>query len=1085
MSRVVGGRAKAPPSRIPPSGVSQTVRQVPHGQSGQSVTTRVPPVRRSANATDYRTSSAISAAERKTALVRRREVEESLQRGIIVQSTVRLYNSEEVTRVANGIVIQPDVVEQDKNGTSSAIGSMNDPRMGVVNLSSQCPTCGEINCPGHFAELHLGCKIINPQFVSECISLLRILCHCCSVPKITAFEINKLGLLSFPLKKQLREIAEVCVKHHCISAKEKPVHGNYSPCTRNPILSSESLVDYGVIKYSPDNGKGKPSGPFKQMSIDEIYRILNGMSLESCKMLGFGTQPTVIPPGTANPKIYAPFLSHPRDIIQDKLVIPPNIARPAVREGNTEAPDLMTHKLNSICEATRGEVSRKGKSKARSSDGTVRATEVYKRIRSLYFPIQDDKVRGREFQPMVARIQGKEAIIRKNAMGKQNIYCARAVAGCNPGADYEWIGIPERSRKTLTTSVTVNERNREAIVRLMRQGEVLSINPYDRDTTITWSPGLRIVPRYGDTINRFAQHGDWIMCNRQPSLHGTSMMAFRMYFHPGDTILNHLSISTPFNLDHDGDEINLWKPQSPETVQECIELLACGRNIMSVEKSMPVMGMVMNSVTAFYQLCRLGDSEVSEVLYKEIVDLMTYRHDLSSLPERLARYGVKPMSGAGIVSMLFPPDFYYDSGDVHIMEGVLISGRLNKDNVGTSRNSIIQIMHKLYGHERTTKFFTDAPYIMNKFIMEDGFSIGMKDCISIGLTEDGVPYDKNREEMKRENSRITAMVKGMGGPLSDPVAEGIRLRNIKKQTDAAKAIGQKLANEMLTEDNAFAIQSELHAKTKGNTGNIGAVMGCVGQQYYRGERLAATLTGGTRTLPSFDIGDNSPQAHGYIGSSYISGVTPAEFYFLMMGSREGQLDTANEVQKTGTIQHRMIKAGENTLIDADNSLRNNSGVMFNPLYNNGFNPAATVPAKLRGRDILVPFNLSYMISRLNAQRGWTTPKVAAIIEKRLGPVTDLYIPQTRSPSIPEPVKGITHRGICDYEKARLLSTRAMALDKGSVPLVEVSGPFDPHAIAEAEYQAGVIPQFVIRKYADGSYIKLHPDPEFFSRIGLQ
>lgn len=1033
---------------------------------------------------DYKISASVASSVRANSLRKRRDIEQSLKKGIIVKSTALLYNSEEISRVANGIVIIPAVAALDDKGTLSEYNSMNDIRMGVVNLSSECPTCEEINCPGHYGELDLGCQIINPLYVQEVLALMRILCHSCSVPKITALELKKEGLFGKPLKQQLKEIAKFCAKgnRQCISTKTQPEHGTIKQCSRNPILSSESLVEYGVIKAAPSNEKGKASGAYKPMSINDIYKVINGMSLESCQLLGFGTTETVIPPGTAEDKMYAQYVSHPVNMLMTKLVISPNISRPAVREGNKEAPDLITHKLNEIAKATRGEVASRGKNKVVTADGAIRETSIYQAVRELYFSSQDKKVRGHEFQGVVQRIQGKEAIIRKNGMGKQNNFCGRGVAGNNPGKGFGWLGLPRKMEKTLTTSVTVNERNRDKLVNLMTNGRIVSINPWDRDTTITWSPGKNYTLRLGDKVNRWSQEGDWIMNNRQPSLHGTSMMAARIYFHDGETIVYHLSNTTPFNLDFDGDETNVWKPQSPETVQECIELLAMGRNIMSVEKSMPVMGMVMNSVTAFYELCRMKDIEVSEVLYDELVQLMTQRGDFTTLSERLERYGVKARSGAGIVSLLFPPDFYYSSGDVVILEGVLVSGRVKKNHVGTSRNSIIQVMHKMYGPDRTSDFFTDAPFLMNKFIMEHGFTIGMSDCITIRQDEEGGVYDANREEMKREVTRITAMVKGMGGPVADPVAEGIRLRNISQQTDAAKAVGQKLANKMLTEDNAFAIQSELHAGTKGNTANIGAVMGCIGQQYYKGKRLQATISGGRRTLPTFDLDDNSPEAHGFVASSYIGGVTPSGFMFVMMGSREGQLDTANEVQKTGTIQHRMIKAGENTIVDADNSLRNNEGVMFMPLYNNGFNPAAMMPAKMRGRDVLTPFNLGAIISKLNAQRGWVEPKTAKAVEARVHGVPASYKPQLRKATETPEATGVEHREISKYEKARLLSVRAEMLDNGATPLVAVAGDFDPHAIAEEEYKAGVIPLFVIRKYPDGSFLQLHPDPTYVNRV---
>lgn len=57
-------------------------------------------------------------------------------------------------------------------------------------------------------------------------------------------------------------------------------------------------------------------------------------------------------------------------------------------------------------------------------------------------------------------------------------------------------------------------------------------------------------------------------------------------------------MTTPYNADFDGDEMNLHVPQSLETKAEVQELLMVPRNIMTPQSNRPVMGIVQDSLTA-------------------------------------------------------------------------------------------------------------------------------------------------------------------------------------------------------------------------------------------------------------------------------------------------------------------------------------------------------------------------------------------------------------------------------------------------------------------------------------------------------
>jgi DNA-directed RNA polymerase subunit K/omega len=286
--------------------------------------------------------------------------------------------------------------------------------------------------------------------------------------------------------------------------------------------------------------------------------------------------------------------------------------------------------------------------------------------------------------------------------------------------------------------------------------------------------------------------------------------------------------------------------------------------------------------------------------------------------------------------------------------------------------------------------------------------------------------------------------------------------------------------------------------------NIGQIMGSVGQQFYRGQRLKPTLTNNTRLLPAFDPNDNDPKANAFIANSFYTGVDAPELHFLQAGGREGLLDTALKTSETGRMQRLMMKAFEGVVVAYDGSIRNTIGTMFSPMYNAGYDIAELIEVPDKRRPQLSSFiDLASTISEINIKRGWvpkeTNTKIAQMrkdvlqsqlpdpvfyikdipVDKNLlfdnsayGPIVkdtnqSVDLSEVIEPSFP-PVK------ITKYEKARLIGARAMQLSNNDNPLVDIGDEIDPIKISTMEYDAGLLPIYVIRKYPDGTTQIVYP-----------
>lgn len=78
----------------------------------------------------------------------------------------------------------------------------------------------------------------------------------------------------------------------------------------------------------------------------------------------------------------------------------------------------------------------------------------------------------------------------------------------------------------------------------------------------------------------------------KPTLHKMSMMGHLVKVLPWSTFRINLSVTSPYNADFDGDEMNLHVPQSMETRAEILQLALVPRLVVTPQSNRPVMGIV-------------------------------------------------------------------------------------------------------------------------------------------------------------------------------------------------------------------------------------------------------------------------------------------------------------------------------------------------------------------------------------------------------------------------------------------------------------------------------------------------------------
>eukprot|EP00352_Strombidinopsis_acuminata_P001830 CAMPEP_0176383234 /NCGR_PEP_ID=MMETSP0126-20121128/33334_1 /TAXON_ID=141414 ORGANISM="Strombidinopsis acuminatum, Strain SPMC142" /NCGR_SAMPLE_ID=MMETSP0126 /ASSEMBLY_ACC=CAM_ASM_000229 /LENGTH=211 /DNA_ID=CAMNT_0017748167 /DNA_START=32 /DNA_END=667 /DNA_ORIENTATION=- len=195
---------------------------------------------------------------------------------------------------------------------------------------------------------------------------------------------------------------------------------------------------------------------------------------------------------------------------------------------------------------------------------------------------------GKPLKSIRERLKGKEGRLRGNLMGKRVDFSARTVITPDPNLKLDELGVPHKVATGLTVPEYVTPQNMHVLRQLVENGPThwpgakYIIRSDDKQIDLSYlrmRSDVHLEPGY--IVERHLQDGDYVLFNRQPSLHKMSIMGHRVKVLPQNTFRLNLSVTTPYNADFDGDEMNMHVPQSYETMAEIKEIMAVPTQIIS------------------------------------------------------------------------------------------------------------------------------------------------------------------------------------------------------------------------------------------------------------------------------------------------------------------------------------------------------------------------------------------------------------------------------------------------------------------------------------------------------------------------
>ena len=836
-------------------------------------------------------------------------------------------------------------------------GGLNDPRTGTIDVRKACETCGMKlkECQGHFSHIELAKPMYHYGFLKTALKALRCVCMYCSKLLCDGNDASVIRALKIKNpKSRLQAMQVLCrTKRVCSTGG---MAGSAALLQMDPkqaeLVAATQGCGYLQPKYSLDGttiivtfpvdeeglsteGTGREGK--RALSAEQAFSILSRTNREDMVAMGF-----------------TPGRCEPAWLILTHVPVPPPPVRPSVAFGPDRAEDDLTLKLQDIVKSNSAL-----KKQESMGAGAHIVSELSKLLQYHLYTLQDNGIPGlpeaqtkskKPLRSLRARLRGKEGRIRGNLMGKRVDFSARTVITGDPNLEIDQVGVPRSIAMNLTFPERVTPLNYDKMRELVMRG------PYqhpgakwivrDDNSRIDLRFSRRasdIQLQYGWRVERHMQDEDLVIFNRQPSLHKMSMMGHRVKILPYSTFRLNLSVTSPYNADFDGDEMNLHLAQSHETRAEIRNIMMVPRQIVSPKGNAPVMGIVQDSLLGVSKFTKRSTFLTAEMA----VQLLMCVPDWDGSVPMPAVLKPKPMwTGKQIFSLLLPwstnlrrdaaiasknrnddPDMSRSDCKILIKAGELLSGMVCKRTVGSSSGSLIHIIWLEHGPEAARNFFGGVQKVVNFWLLHHCFTVGCADIIANESTMREVEITLSKSKAEVQKLVLMAQRGKLETQPGKSLVQSFEAKVNQKLNSAREEAGKLAADSLDDKNNIIAM---VNAGSKGSPINIAQIIACVGQQNVEGKRIPAGFR--FRTLPHFTKDDFGPESRGFVENSYLAGLTPQEFFFHAMGGREGIIDTACKTSETGYIQRRLIKSMESCRVSYDGTVRNEMNEIVQFMY---------------------------------------------------------------------------------------------------------------------------------------------------------
>lgn len=590
-------------------------------------------------------------------------------------------------------------------------------------------------------------------------------------------------------------------------------------------------------------------------------------------------------------------------------------------------------------------------------------------------------------------LERKEGLFRMHMMGKRVNYAARSVISPDPMIGTHEIGVPEVFALRLSFPEPVTTFNVDFLRNLVLNGP--KIHPGathiedELGNMIELSADFHarkaladqlLTPHAGSTtvackkVLRHIRSGDWVLVNRQPTLHKSSIMAHSVRVLRGERTLRlHYANCKTYNADFDGDEMNMHFPQNHIARAEAQNIANTDFQYCALDGS-PLRGLIQDHIVAGFNLTMrdmfFDRDTYHHLVYASLRDQLDGRRIRTNPPCILkptplwsgkqvvttmlqnitaGLYGLNLIAGAKVNNKWIKGHDGLEGEDVvMVRNGELLIGVLDKNQTGATANGLIHACYEIYGGRIASEVLSAFGRLFTAFLKFHSLSLGVDDilltppadaarrelidaAVNAGHHSAAKFIDVDPDTMTR--STLNTILRREIEPIvRDPNRAGAydsaMMRNSSKLQSAV--INATVPSGLSKQFPSNVLQLIIQSGAKGSNVNATQISSLLGQQALEGRRVPVMVSG--KTLPSFPPFDPSLRAGGMIFDRFLTGLKPQEFYFHCMAGREGLVDTAVKTSRSGYLQRCLVKHLEDLRIHYDLTVRDADGSIIQFLY---------------------------------------------------------------------------------------------------------------------------------------------------------
>ena len=109
----------------------------------------------------------------------------------------------------------------------------------------------------------------------------------------------------------------------------------------------------------------------------------------------------------------------------------------------------------------------------------------------------------------------------------------------------------------------------------------------------------------------------------------------------------------------------------------------------------------------------------------------------------------KKLSGRTLMSLILPRYFSLETDTVKIYDGVIYDGFVDK----TTTNRIVKTVHNTWSNLHAADLIDNMQYITRRFLLRFGFTIGLDDCETTAVANEGVEPISSKPKCTRATKK--------------------------------------------------------------------------------------------------------------------------------------------------------------------------------------------------------------------------------------------------------------------------------------------------------------------------------------------